>query len=872
MNQESLVADLKAEIDSGSIVVVAGTGVSIMASNDQQVDGHSVARWDCLLNHGVDCCFNQDLITASLASLLKQQIASGEIDVLISAAEIIVARLRGKAPGIYRGWLKDTVGRLEPTQPEILQALAALGGVLATLNYDPLLEKHFDFDAVTWKQADKVQHALRNRVIDSILHLHGYFDEPDSVVLGLKSYQDAVKDPHTQAVLQLFLLDRTLLFVGCGGTFQDPNFLRLIQWAGTALKDTTHRHFRLCSRDELAKVRAESPAVPWLYPVVYGARHEDLVGFLKSLAPAGGAARMPKPALRPRLPDLDLTGYRDVMRRKYSRLKLEELDPTTHDVRLTLVGMFIPQTARECTEFLPGVYELPKEILKRLRLTDEIDAPELDAEMLGRYRQSYYDQSPLPILEILADVDLDRLVVLGDPGSGKSSLLQYLLLEWADGPTADLAVRPLPLFLELRQYVRLRSEGQVRDFLDFFAEGSTAPWHFDRGQLEAWLQQRPSILLVDGLDEVFDPVQRDEIATAVQRFADTYGPARLIVTSRHLGYKHQPWRDADFRHFMLQELDPPQIDEFLARWHRQAYADRGDGEQKRQGLARAIADSHAIRELAGNPLLLTMMAILNRTQDLPRDRAELYEQSARLLLHQWKVEQALAHDVELAKASLDYKDKRNMLRQVARAMQSSSGGLAGNLIDEQVLEQTLATALASVPNLRPDRAARALIEQLRGRNFMLCSLGGRSYAFVHRTFLEYFCAADLKERFESKREISPEQLKEDVYGLHWDDKSWHEVLSLLAGMIAPRFLREVLEFLLAIRDPERTSQQIFLAARCIGEVRNRAELWPVTNRVLQQLQSVAGVHESWDREEIKKFSAVRTSAVKLIATVWHDSD
>ena len=82
MNQESLVADLKAEIASGSIVVVAGTGVSIMASNDQQVDGYSVARWDSLLNHGVDCCFNQNLITASLASLLKQQIASGEIDVL----------------------------------------------------------------------------------------------------------------------------------------------------------------------------------------------------------------------------------------------------------------------------------------------------------------------------------------------------------------------------------------------------------------------------------------------------------------------------------------------------------------------------------------------------------------------------------------------------------------------------------------------------------------------------------------------------------------------------------------------------------------------------------------------------------------------
>jgi predicted NACHT family NTPase len=141
-----------------------------------------------------------------------------------------------------------------------------------------------------------------------------------------------------------------------------------------------------------------------------------------------------------------------------------------------------------------------------------------------------------------------------------------------------------------------------------------------------------------------------------------------------------------------------------------------------------------------------MMAILNRTRDLPRDRSELYEQCARLLLHQWKVELAL--DQELTKASLDFKDKRNLLLRVARAMQTSERGLAGNLIDENTLEGTLTDGLKSIPNLRSDRAARALIEQLRGRNFMLCSVGGRSYAFVHRTFLEYFCALEIAERFE----------------------------------------------------------------------------------------------------------------------------
>ena len=146
------------------------------------------------------------------------------------------------------------------------------------------------------------------------------------------------------------------------------------------------------------------------------------------------------------------------------------------------------------------------------------------------------------------------------------------------------------------------------------------------------------------------------------------------------------------------------------------------------------------------------MAILNRTQDLPRDRAELYKAMRTALLHQWKVEEALKHDPILANAALDYKDKRSMLMRVARVMQQSPRGLAGNLIDEETLELTLANSLATVPNLRADRAARALIDQLRGRNFMLCALGGRSYAFVHRTFLEYFCPADIKWQFETKQE------------------------------------------------------------------------------------------------------------------------
>lgn len=876
MDRTTLIRKLKDEIAAGRMVTIAGTGVSVAACRNQEIEGYKVATWTGLLLHGVKHCQDIGIADDEDAELLTSQINSGKANFLISAAEDITQRMKTRGDGTFRGWLKDTIGGLTIKDRTVVDALAALPGLCATLNYDDLLEGATGRRAVTWLKTDAVQDVLACGVADAILHLHGWYQEPDSIVLGLKSYL-AVKDhPHAKAVLDLFAIGRTLLFVGCGDTMIDPNFRRLIEWGKEALRDVTPRHYLLCRTTEVADFQKKLSDAPWLQPLAYGADYGELVPFLRSLVPAGGtiAGAPSQPSIRA---TLDLDAYQQTMRRCYGRLKLEELDPTTHDVRpLTLTNMFISQSARECVEFMPRIFELPKELQRRLREQGELADSEMDEEFLTQHRRAYLDQSPKPILQVVRTPALRRLVILGDPGSGKSSLLQYLLLEWAEKAMPDIAAEPLPLLIELRAYARLRHEGKVDGFLGYLHEGASVRWHFDRVQLDTWLKGNPSCILFDGLDEVFDPELRKEVSTAIHRFADEYPLARVIVTSRIIGYQHQTWRDEDFRHFMLQELDQEQIADFLVRWHRAAYEDSGKADTKRTLLANAIDQSPAIRQLAGNPLLLTMMAILNRTQDLPRDRAELYEQCARLLLHQWKVDTAFASDPELAKASLDYKDKRNLLLSVARAMRSSEHGLAGNLIDEDTLERTLADGLTGVPNIRPERAARALIEQLRGRNFMLCSVGGRSYAFVHRTFLEYFCAVEIRERFQTEQSLTLDQLKTEIFG-HWADEIWHEVLSLLAGMVAPRFVRQILEWLLTQPDSTELCQHVFLAARCIGEVRTREELGAVERKVLEHTKALVRFdlrrsYEPWSGEAETVFR-IRTRAVEMVATVWHtDTD
>lgn len=467
-------------------------------------------------------------------------------------------------------------------------------------------------------------------------------------------------------------------------------------------------------------------------------------------------------------PEFDLGRYAEGLREQYGNLKLESLDTTgVYYNELKLWKIFVPQNVRECQEFLPQVYEIPKDHLRRLRERGELSDTEVVEEELEQHWQVYEAQPIRSVLEVVGDpmnalrashsLSLPHVVILGDPGSGKSTLLQYLALVWAERSLSELPLHPIPLLIELRNYARDKQEKKCNDILSFIHSGNIT-CRLNQQQLHEKLKAGHSIALFDGVDEVFDPQLRDEVVTDIHRFTNDYPQVQSIVTSRWLGYKAHQLRGAEFRHFMLQDLEAEQIEDFIQRWHDLTFSEIKDKTLKQERLHKAIQDSKAIRELAGNPLLLTMMAILNRNQELPRDRPELYSQASRVLLHQWDVERNLIEH-RLDPMTIDYRDKQAMLRKVAYHMQSSEKGLAGNIISAFDLETILANYLKTIEVEQPRTVARLMINQLRTRNFILCYLGADSYAFVHRTFLEYFCAWEFVWQFKETQSLIPIQCK-----------------------------------------------------------------------------------------------------------------
>jgi len=555
-------------------------------------------------------------------------------------------------------------------------------------------------------------------------------------------------------------------------------------------------------------------------------------------------------------PDFDLDKYREALVERFGNLSLDSMDTSGAYYAVRLWSVFVPQSVRECHSYRPQLLELPKEHQKRLVDHGELDPAEL-AELerqQDQYRRAYFDQPLRPVLEVCADPQAQRLVLLGDPGSGKSSLLRYLALNWAR--TEDINqryTRPLPLLIELRDYHRWECPS-ARGFPRYLHEAST--WHRLNQHTLDWLLKQPGrvVVLLDGLDEVFDPVDRERVVDDIHRFSNDYPGTRILVTSRVVGYKAERLRDAGFRDYMLQDLDDRvQIPDFLARWHQVTFTDPNEAAPKRERLAKAIRDSRPIAQLAGNPLLLTLMAIINRYQELPRDRSMLYEKAAEVLLQQWDTERGLQDFPDLSR-EIDLRAKTSILRRVATRMQTGegNGGKAANIIQGEALIDLVERYLCEELRFTQARAAaQALVRQLRERNFILCFLGADTYAFVHRTFLEYFCATDHVHRFEKEKSLTLDGLI-GVFVEHCRDDDWREVLRLICGQIDETFVGQIVESLAGRvdvpRDEPSALYELPLCIYCLSEVANPVRLEQVGRLVLRQALACFGScqDDSWE--------------------------
>ena len=218
--------------------------------------------------------------------------------------------------------------------------------------------------------------------------------------------------------------------------------------------------------------------------------------------------------------------------------------------------------------------------------------------------------------------------------------------------------------------------------------------------------------------------------------------------------------------------------------------------------------------------------------DLPIHLADLLERYADMLLKYWKVDQAFRADPDLSvdAGALGIREKKHILRQVARHIKTMSGATA-NLISVDVLETIVAKAIKDKVQSNHFSVSRAIIWHLRERNGILCKAGGEQYGFVHRAFLDYFYADDLREQL-IRGEIDKTYL-ELLFEEHWRDEDWQEVLYLFCAKVKPQFAGAVLMHLLK---PYKSSDFTFLfIANCLKWVKDRGEIGALLQSIKESL-------------------------------------
>jgi hypothetical protein len=182
------------------------------------------------------------------------------------------------------------------------------------------------------------------------------------------------------------------------------------------------------------------------------------------------------------------------------------------------------------------------------------------------------------------------LLVLGEPGAGKTTMLLQLVSHLMDSAEKEDS-RPMPAVFSLATYA---DERPLSDWLvDELANNYEVPRKLSR----QWVETGQFIPLLDGLDEVA-PEHRPACAEAINDFRQQHPLVSMLVTARSRDYRALATRLHMDKAIVLQPLNPEQIDTYLAK--------RG---RKLEGLRASLAADGTLRELAQTPLMLSIMTL-----------------------------------------------------------------------------------------------------------------------------------------------------------------------------------------------------------------------------------------------------------------------
>ena len=351
-----------------------------------------------------------------------------------------------------------------------------------------------------------------------------------------------------------------------------------------------------------------------------------------------------------------------------------------------------------------------------------------------------------------------KLIVLGKPGSGKTTFLKYLAIQCTLG---KFQVNQLPIFINIKDWV----EAQTPTLLNYLTQ-VWQPYSITTEQIVELLQYGRGIILLDGLDEIKEGYSR-HITQEIDDFIQNFNSNQFVITCR----TGQEYKFNNFTEVEIADFDFQQIESFVRKW----FASVDPVKSKR--FIQKLQENESIKELANNPLLLSLLCLMfQETAELPWNRLELYQEGLNLLLKKWDAKKNITRSPLYKKLSTQ--QKQDLLGQIAYITFERNE----YFFKQQELEQYIAdylTNLLNTPAKTLKNDSVSVLKLMEVQHGLLVERASGIYSFSHLTFQEYFTARQIA--ICSEPQILETSLQKLVSRI--TEKRWREVFLLTVGML-----------------------------------------------------------------------------------------
>ncbi|MBD2691479.1 NACHT domain-containing NTPase [Anabaena catenula FACHB-362] len=392
-------------------------------------------------------------------------------------------------------------------------------------------------------------------------------------------------------------------------------------------------------------------------------------------------------------------------------------------------------------------------ILEKLNRNRRIEIAELlqncNPEEFDRFGLSGIKEERVPGLEAVKRHS--KLMVLGKPGAGKTTFLKYLAMHCIEG---EFLTNKVPFFITMKEFAE---KPKQPDLLEYLAQQlSVCNVKNAEDKIDKLLRQGRGLILLDGLDEVRQEDSK-HILRQIREICN-FIKNQFVITCRIAAndYIFQGFTDVE-----VADFDDEQIKFFTKQWFQNRKPD------KIERFIQKIEDNQPIKELATNPLLLTLLCLIFEEKGkFKNTRYDLYEEGVELLLEKWDASRDIERD-EIYK-TLSTRRKEDLLSKIAITT-FESGNYFFKENDAEILISEYIYNLLNFKTKQEilDIESKNVLKSIVSQHGLLLERAKGIYSFSHLTFHEYFAAREISDNSDW-----------GILVAHITEKRWREVFLL----------------------------------------------------------------------------------------------